>query len=207
MYKVVVIGAGGHGKVVADAVMQSGAEVIGFLDDDLACEGRLILGRPWLGTLENIAAYAAQGCRFIIAVGNNKIRRKIAEAHEVNYYTAVHPRAVIAPEVSLGAGTVVMAGAVVNTGAVVGRHCILNTSCVAEHDNVLADYVHVCPKAALAGTVSVGEGTQIGIGSSVSNNLSICGGCVLGAGTVVVRDITEPGVYAGVPARLLRRIF
>lgn len=206
MYKVVVIGAGGHGKVVADAVLQGGAEVIGFLDDDLSCEGRLILGRPWLGTLENIAAYAAQGCWFIIAIGNNKTRRKIAEAHNVNYYTAVHPCAVIAPEVSLGAGTVVMAGAIVNAGTSVGGHCILNTSCVVEHDNRLGDFVHICPKAALAGTVSVGEGAQIGIGSSVSNNLNICGGCLIGAGAAVVRSIDEPGVYAGVPARLLRSL-
>ncbi|MDO5296804.1 MAG: acetyltransferase [bacterium] len=206
MHKVIIIGAGGHGKVVADAVIQSGAEVVGFLDDDLGCEGRLLLGRPWLGTLENIAAYAAQGCRFIIAIGHNKTRKKIAEAHNVNYYTAVHPRAVIAPEVSLGAGTVVMAGAIVNAGASVGGHCILNTSCVVEHDNRLGDFVHICPKAALAGTVCVGEGVQIGIGSAVSNNLSICGGCLIGAGAVVVRSIDEPGVYAGVPARLLRAL-
>ncbi|MBQ7567999.1 acetyltransferase [bacterium] len=203
MCKVVVIGAGGHGKVVADVILSAGMELLGFLDDGRS-PGDLVLGYPVLGGLNDIGQYADQGCRFIIAIGSNSTRRAIASAHKVRYCTAIHPSAVIGAGVTIGEGTVVMAGAVVNPDASVGRHCILNTSCVVEHDNRLADYVHICPKAALAGTVTVGEATQIGIGSSVSNNISICAECLLGAGTVAVRDITVPGVYVGAPARLLR---
>lgn len=203
MHNVIVIGAGGHGKVIADIILQSGDEVVGFLDDHPTL-GRTVLGRPVLGTIAEAGRYLAHGCEFVLAIGNNEIRRSLARRLILPYYTAVHPRAIIASEVSLGVGTVVMAGAIVNPGAVIGRHCILNSGCIVEHDNQIADYVHICPGVALAGTVSVGEATQIGVGSTVRNNVSIAAGCQLGAGTVVVKDIAKAGVYVGAPARWLR---
>ena len=95
----------------------------------------------------------------------------------------------------------IMANAVVNAGAKIGKHCIINTGAIVEHDNQLDDYVHVSVGAKLAGTVSVGKSTWIGIGVSVKNNLSICSNCMIGAGAVVVKDIVNAGTYVGVPVR------
>ena len=95
-----------------------------------------------------------------------------------------------------------MAGAVINACASVGEHCIINTRAVVEHDNVIEDYVHISPNAALGGTVRVGEQTHIGIGASVRNNIEICEGCIIGAGAAVVKNMTESGTYVGVPARV-----
>ena len=103
----------------------------------------------------------------------------------------------------LGAGTVVMAGAVINCCTKIGKGCIINTGSTIDHDNLIEDYVHISPGAHLAGTVNVGRGTWLGIGSIVSNNINITGDCKIGAGTVVVMDITELGTYVGVPSRRL----
>lgn len=107
----------------------------------------------------------------------------------------------IGSEVEIGIGTTVMAGVVINSSTKIGKGCIVNTSSSLDHDNVIEDYVHISPGAKLAGTVKIGKGSWIGIGSVVSNNVNICSECKVGAGAVVVKDITEPGTYVGVPAR------
>ncbi len=190
-----IIGASGHGKVIADIIKKSGDEVIGFLDDDTT--------KPVLGRVCDCEKYADE--YFVIAIGSNKIRKRIAEKYsDLKYYTAIHPTAVIGENVSIGEGTVVMANAVINPSAVIGKHCIINTGAVIEHDNELKDYVHVSPKAALCGTVKVGEETHIGAGAVVRNNISVCGNVVVGAGAAVVKDIEKRGTYVGVPAKELR---
>lgn len=196
--KLVIIGASGHGKVIADIAIKNGYEIVGFLDDNDAIQS--ILGFPVLGKVEDVPKYQGT-CEFVIAIGDNVIRKKIAEQYDVEWATLIHPSAVIGMGVQIGKGSVVMANAVINPSAKVGQHCIINTGAIIEHDNVLADYVHVSPKVALAGTVCIGEGTHIGIGASVKNNLEIVGEVVVGAGAVVVKDICEKGVYIGVPAR------
>lgn len=198
--KVVIIGASGHGKVIADIIIKSGDQVRGFLDDAENLP-ESILDIPVLGKVQDFKKY--EDCAFVIAIGSAKIREKIADMLDgkVQWYTAVHPGAVISSlGVEIGAGTAVMANAVINSCAHIGRHCIVNTAAVVEHDNVLEDYVHISPNAALAGTVTVGKRTHIGVGASVRNNLSICADCVIGAGSVVVKEIREPGTYMGVPA-------
>ena len=193
--RVIIIGAGGQSKVVADLVRACGDTVVGFLDDSAA--GSHILGK--VADAENYP-----GCRFLIAVGDNAARKRLADSLDLPWHTAVHPTAFVSPSASIGEGTVVMPLAVIHTDASVGRHCIVNSGAVVEHDNVLADFSHVSPGSALAGRVFVGECTQIGVGASVKNNVSICGGCTIGAGAAVVKDIDLPGVYAGVPARRIK---
>lgn len=202
---VVIIGASGHGKVIADIIQKSGDVVRGFLDD-AANLPENVAGIPVLGGTADYEKYT--DCSFVIAIGNAAIRRRIAERlqGQVAWYTAVHPAATVAGlGVEIGEGTVVMAGAVINPCAQIGCHCIINTCAVIEHDNRLEDYVHVSPGAVLAGTVSVGENTHIGAGACVKNNLSIAANCTVGVGAVVVKDITESGTYVGVPARRLRQ--
>jgi len=197
---VVIIGASGHGKVVADIVIENGDKVLGFLDDNPNLPEKFV-GFPVLGTIDEYKKYS--DARFIVAIGNATIREKIANKLEnVAWYMAIHPAAVISKlDTVIDDGTVVMANAVVNPGARIGRHCIINTGAIVEHDNRLEDYVHVSVGAKLAGTVSVGKSTWIGIGASVSNNLNICADCMIGAGAVVVKNIKEAGTYVGVPAR------
>lgn len=198
--QVVIIGASGHGKVVADIVLRSGDTVVGFLDDDPGLPSA-VCGIPCLGSVSRYAEFPY--AEFIMAIGNAAVRQKLAEEMKnVTWYTAIHPSAVISDlAVSIGEGTVIAANAVVNPGASVGKHCIINTAAVVEHDNVLGDFVHVSVGAKLGGTVQVGDRTWIGIGAAVKNNLSICGDCMIGAGAVVVKNIETPGTYTGVPAR------
>lgn len=196
---VIIIGKSGHGKVIADIVLSSGDKVMGFLDDAYT-ENETILGFPLLGRVEDSVKYS--DCRFIIAIGNAKIRERIADRLDVEWYTAVHPSAVVSKlDVEIGEGTAVMANAVINPSAKIGRHCIVNTSAVVEHDNVLEDYVHISPKAVLAGTVHVGKSTHIGAGATVINNISIAADSIIGGGAAVIRDISDSGTYVGVPAR------
>lgn len=198
---IVLIGGSGHARVIIDCVRASGREVFGILDDGIPA-GSVVQGVPVLG---NVAEYEKfTDHPFLIAIGSNAVRRRIAEKCDVRWAVVVHPRAVVSPSAQLGEGTVVMPNAVVNAGARAGKHCIINTGAVVEHDNVLGDYVHISPNAALGGTVTVGDGTHIGIGAYVRNNIHICGGCTIGAGGVVVKDICEPAIYAGVPARRIR---
>ncbi len=200
--QVVIIGAGGHGKVIADIVIKSGDTVRGFLDDNESSGS--VAGISVLGKTADFLNY--KDCEFVIAVGDAAAREAIAEKlGGVKWYTAVHPSAAVSVlDVEIGEGTVVMANASVNPGTRIGKHCIVNTAAVVEHDNRISDYVHISVGARLGGTVSIGRASWIGIGSCVINNVSVCGGCTVGAGAVVVKDITEPGTYLGVPARKLK---
>ena len=195
---IVLIGGSGHAKVIIDCIHASGGKVFGILDDGIP-PGAAVQGVPVLGNVSEYEKYPDH--LFLIAIGSNAVRRKIAESCDVRWAVVVHPRAVVSPSAILGEGTVVMPNAVVNACAHVGKHCIINTGAIVEHDNILGDYVHISPNAALGGTVTVGDGTHIGIGASVRNNTQICGGCAIGAGAVVVKNICEPAIYAGVPAR------
>ena len=199
MKKVIIIGASGHAKVIADIVIKNGDELVGFLDDNTELPD-MIIGYPYLGVIDKYSEYS-DSCVFVMGIGTNSIRKKITERIDVNWYSAIHPSAQIAIDTHIGEGTVVMADAVINTSAVIGKHCIINTGSVIEHDNVIGDYVHVSPHAALCGTVYVGDLTHIGAGATVKNNISICADVIVGAGGVVVKDIAESGTYIGVPVK------
>lgn len=197
--KVMIIGASGHGKVIADIIHQSGDQVMGFLDDDPT--KKEIHQIPVLGKIEDTQKYKDDFC-FIIGIGDNQIRKKIAERNPaLNYYTAIHPTAVIGEGVRIGNGTAVMAGVVINVDADIGEHCIINTAAVIEHDCIIGDYTHVSPQACLCGNVHVGEECHIGAGVTVINNLSICLKCTIGIGAVVVSNIEKQGIYIGNPAK------
>lgn len=199
---VVIIGASGHGKVIADTVLKSGDKVVGFLDDGVEKETQIV-GFSVLGKTEDYKNYA--DCEFVIAIGDSYIREKIANELPVKWYTAIHPTAVISSiDVEIGEGTVVMANAVINSSAKIGKHCIINTGAIVEHDNVLEDYVHLSPNVVLSGMVKVGKSTHIGAGSCTKQVLNIASDCVFGAGSVIVKDITESGTYAGVPVRKIK---
>lgn len=198
--RLVIVGAGGHGKVIADIALKNGYQDISFVDDNAVGE---CMGYSIIGKSRNLEQLNDGKTDFVIAVGDNVTRKKIAESHNVNWVTLIHPFAQIGANVCIEHGSVVMAGAVVNVCASIGQHCIVNTCAVVEHDNVLGDYVHISPNASLGGTVHIGECTHIGIGATVINNINICSNCRIGAGAVVVKDITESSAYTGIPAKKL----
>lgn len=203
--KVVIIGTGGHAKVIADIVLASGDKIIGFIDDNKE------IGSDFIGykLLDENEIISDEDLFFIVAIGNSHVRetvvKRLESKEKINWYTAIHPSATVSSlDTEIGCGTAIMANAVVNPGSVIGKHCILNTLSVVEHDNRISDYVHVSVGTKLAGTVSVGRYTWLGIGTAVSNNITICDDCMIGAGSVVVKDITESGTYVGVPARRIK---
>lgn len=197
MRKLAIIGASGHGKVVADIARKNGYKEIVFLDDDESiyeCGGYPVIGKSSeAGTID---------ADIIVGIGNAGIRKRIQESvPEEKLVTLIHTDAVIAEDVAIGAGTVVMAGAVINSGARIGKGCIINTCSSVDHDCKVGDYVHISVGSHLCGTVSVGSGTWIGAGATVINNVFICSDCIIGAGAVVVNDIQESWTYVGVPAK------
>ena len=200
--KVIIIGAGGHGKVIADIVVRAGDDLLGFLDDDQTKDS--LAGFPVLGTVAEASRW--QDAFFVVAIGEPDIRERIVESMPwARWYTAIHSTAIVSQlETTIGEGSMIMAGAIISPGVTVGRHCILNTGSIVEHNTVLEDYVRVSVAAKTGGDVFIGKSTWVGIGASVNNCISICPGCMLGAGAVVVKNVTEPGVYCGIPARKMK---
>lgn len=200
--ELLIIGANGHGRVVADIALKMNKwQQIAFLDDDESIKSSM--GIDVIGKSNDALTYISD-CDIFVAIGNNETREKIQNQLEmsgVNIPILIHPSAIIGEKVEIGTGTVVMAGVVINCCSRIGNGCIVNTGATIDHDNVIEDYVHISPGAHLAGTVCVRKGTWLGIGSLISNNVNITSGCKVGAGAAVVRDITEAGTYVGVPAR------
>lgn len=198
--KIVVLGAGGHAKVVISTVRAAGQDVCAVFDDDRSRWGDSVLGVPVEGGLADAPdspAYAG-----IIAIGSNPARRQIAARFQhLCWHTVVHPSAYVDSTVRLGQGTVVFAGAVVQPDAVIGSHVIINTGATVDHDCRLADYVHVAPGTHLAGAVQVGEGALLGIGSAVVPGRSIGRWALVGAGGVVIQDVPDHVTVVGIPAR------
>lgn len=193
--KLIIIGASGHGKVIADIAVRVGYGDIVFLDDDQnikECAGFPVIGKTY-------EAKGMDGDK-IVAIGNPKIRERIQEELS-GVITLIHPDAVISRRVEIGEGSVIMAGAVINSDVVIGNGCIINTGASVDHDCKIEDFGHISVGAHVAGTCEIGKRTWIGAGATVSNNVNICGDCMIGAGAVVIKDIEKPGTYVGVPAR------
>lgn len=198
MKDVIIIGTGGHAKVIADIVLCSGDNLVGFLTSDR--DKDTFIGKPILGGDTDYAKY--KDCYFVVAIGNPNVRERISNSMAgIKWYTAIHPSSTIsAINTSIGEGTVVMANAVINPFAQIGNHCIINTNATIEHDNVIEDFSHISVGTKLAGTVKIGKRTWVGIGATVSNGISVCEDCMIGAGAVVVKNIEVSGTYIGVPA-------
>ena len=208
MKKIVLFGAGGHATVIIDilkAQIEAGAsiQIKGFLDDS---DKKEWMGYPILGTLSSALEFHDDKTEFIIAIGNNLIREMIQRKFsQLNFYTAIHPTAVIGTNVFIQDGTVVMPRVVINANSEVGRHVILNTASVVEHDNVINDYVHLSPNATLCGTVRVKPLTHIGAGATVIQGKMIGMQSMIGAGATVITDIPDQVVAVGTPAKVIKQ--
>ncbi|HFI0187299.1 TPA: acetyltransferase [Streptococcus suis] len=197
MKKLAIIGASGHGKVVADIAEKNGYNEIVFLDDYSTGE---CAGYPIVGTSQIIEELS--DFEFIVAIGDNKIRAsKQCMLPQDRIATLIHPSAVISRRVDVHAGTVIMAGAIINSDVTIGRGCIINTASSVDHDCKLGDFVHLSPGCHIAGNVSIGHGSWLGIGSTIIQSISICKEVIVGAGGVVIYSIDRSGTYVGNPCR------
>ncbi len=207
MRSVMVFGASGHGRVVADVVRAAGFDLAGFVDDAPDRQGTRVWGLPVVSWEECARREAGAGRPAIaLGIGDNGARERVFErivGGGFEVITVVHPRAVVASRARLGAGTVVMALAAVNPDAEIGEGAILNTGCVVEHDCRVGRFAHVSPNAALGGGVEVGERSHVGLGAVVLPLVKIGPDVQVGAGAAVIRDVTSGVTVAGVPARLL----
>jgi sugar O-acyltransferase (sialic acid O-acetyltransferase NeuD family) len=202
----VVLGGGGHAKVVIAVLKHSGHDVLGYTDER---DRGAILSVPYLGDDAGLPGILrAHGrCRAVVGVGkvDVSLRRLVLQAEVAalgfEFPVIVSRHAVVNEEVELGQGTVVLDGVVVNSGSKIGRACIVNTNSTVEHDCRIGDNVHVAPGATLSGGVTIGDHCLVGTGSSIVQGVSVCAGCLVGAGSAVVRDLKDPGTYVGIPAR------
>jgi len=203
--RVVILGAGGHARVVCDILRLCGHKVIGFLDDDPALTGSQLLGLPVLGGTERVAELDIDAA--IVGIGENHLRQAFYErlrARGIPPINAIHPSAVIAQDVRLGSGLAVAANVVVNPGSQIGDDVILNTSCSVDHDCLIEEHAHVAPGVRLCGGVSVGRGTLVGVGACVIPYKTIGAEVTIGGGATVTRDLPDGVTAVGVPARIIR---
>lgn len=212
MDRILVLGAGGHGQVVADAIMSRyqpdlSRLNLAFLDDDKNIVGETRLGLPILGTLDELPLIPHYG--IVIGIGNNFVRSQIFQQLTrlgETVITVQHSSAIIGSNVKIGQGTVICAGAIVNTGTVIGNNVILNTGCTVDHHSNIGDHAHIAPGVHLGGNVEVGEGTLVGIGSTVMPQQGIGKWSIIGAGALVTISVVDYTVAIGTPARPLRSI-
>lgn len=205
MTRLVILGSGGHGIVVAEAATEAGnwSDIV-FLDDNES-ESQ-VLDFPVVGNLGGLAEIVDTDTEVFVAIGDNRRRLELLKDVEESrgaIATVVHPSAVISRSAKIAAGTVICAGTIVNARAVVGLGCILNTASTVDHDCVIGDGAHISPGANLAGNVKVGERAWIGIGAAVREGIQIGRDTMVGAGAAVVANVGDDMVVGGVPARRL----
>lgn len=206
MIHLIVIGAGGHARVVAEAALTAGVDVIGFADDDEALHGGRVDGLDVVGAIESIPT----GTSYVVGVGGpidgGAVRARLVDRAQASGLVAEevrHCSAIISSRAIISPGAVFLARSVVNSGGRVGPHAIVNTGAIVEHDAEVGAFAHIAPGAILCGGVRVGAGAHIGAGAVVRQGVTIGDRAVIGAGAVVVRHIPAETTVAGVPAREL----
>jgi len=204
----IILGAGGHAKVLIDALR--GAEIRGLTDPGSDRAGQQVLGVPWLGADDVLSSHPPDAVQLVNGLGTVRVapRRRalfeLCKAKGYRFATVVHASAVIASDVDLAEGTQVMAGAVVQAGSQIGENTIINTGAVVDHDCRVGRHVHIASGAVLSGYVDVGDRVHIGAGATVIQGIRIGAGCLIGAGAVVIRDVLAGATVVGVPAREIK---
>lgn len=201
---VVVVGAGGHAREIADIIGRSAAyEVLGFLADTAPAAHDPAASR-YLGTVDRLADHATH---YALAIGDSVARARVAARLDElggQPITVVDPDSTIGSNVSLGVGTIVFPGVRITTDVRLGRHCHVNVNATVSHDCRLGDFVTVSPGSVVCGTVTLGDRTYVGANACIRQNITIGADVLVGAGAMVTRDLPNPGVYVGCPARVLR---
>ena len=193
-------GASGHAKVIIEIFERQQRKIAGLIDVNPAITA--LLNYPVYPSLKDSSFNDEM--ELVLSIGNNAIRKKLAEQIKVKYTTAIHPSANISTRAVIVEGTVVMSGVSVNSDATIGQHVILNTNCSVDHDCIINDFVHISPNAVIAGNVSVGEGTHIGIGACIIQGIKIGKWATIGAGAVIINDVPDYAVVVGNPGKIIK---
>lgn len=204
MSKLIILGAGGHGRVAGDIATATGLyDSIAYLDDAILPYEYVV------GKTEDYVKYISEpDTHFFVAVGNAEIRKRLVNNIKTSggsLVTLIHPSSVLGANVIIGIGSVIMPGAVINNGATIGEGVIINTCSSVDHDCKVGDYCHISVGAHICGTVTTGTNVWVGAGATVINNICVAENVFIGAGATVVKNIDIPGTYVGTPARLLKR--
>lgn len=205
---VLIIGAGGHGRVVLD-IIRAGKKYspVGFLDADASLAGTKIANVPVLGAVNLLPRLAGRARAAVVAIGDSRIRRGYARLVEdvgLELLTVIHPSASVSPAASIGRNVVIAAGACVSVDAKIGDGVIVNTNAVVDHECEIGPETHICPGALLAGRVRMGSGVFVGLGAKIIQCIAVGDDAVIGAGAVVLSDIPACATAVGVPARVIK---
>ncbi|MGP4074893.1 acetyltransferase [Halobacillus sp. K22] len=205
--ELLLIGDGGHSKVIQDIIHAEGKhKIIGLLDDKY--EKKTIRQHTFVGPLDTIFDLNRENVGIILAIGNNRVRKKLVkqfQIHPSQFITVIHPSAIVSPSARIGRGTVIMPKVVVNANAVVRDHCILNTGSTVEHDCFVENFTHLSPAATLTGQVVLEEGVNIGASATVIPGLKIGSWTIIGAGATVVENIAANQTAVGCPAKIISK--
>jgi sugar O-acyltransferase (sialic acid O-acetyltransferase NeuD family) len=197
-----IIGTGGHAKVVVDIAKQSNQVIDAFYDDNSQSHKTSFIGFKVISPIDKLTNATA-----IVAIGNNKIRKKISNrVSNINWKTLIHSGTFISESVVIGNGSLIVAGVILQTSTIIGKHCIVNTNASIDHDCVIDDFVHISPSATLCGNVAIGEGTHIGAGATIIPDIKIGKWCVIGAGAVITKDVPDYSLVIGVPGKIIERL-
>ncbi len=190
----IIIGAGGHSKVVFSTAKMCKIKVQSFYDDSIVKIGKKFLGRPVLGPLEKLKN---EDFKAIIGIGDNKKRKEIAEKYPLSYFKLIHPFSYVDENVEIGEGSVVFAGSIIQPDCKIGKHVIINTGATIDHDCIIGNYAHIAPGVHICGGCKVEEGVLIGVGSSVLPNIKIGEWSIIGGHTVVAKNIPPNSILKG----------
>lgn len=207
--QVIILGAGGHGKVVLDVLIKAKFKVIGFLDDRIENAKKIIHKVKILGPISQLENLTKNSLGVIVAIGDNFIRESIYnKAKKLNFtlIKAVHPKTYLHKSVKVGAGTVIMPNAVINIDSLIGENCIINTGAIIEHDCVIKNHTHISTGARLTGGVYIGEGVLIGAGAVILPKVKIGEKSIVGAGSIVLNNVPAYTIAAGNPAKIIKKI-
>lgn len=196
-----IYGASGHSKVIIEILEGSGSSVSELYDDDQN-KTRLLNFK----VTNNKEILKLPGLNWIIGVGDNKIRKKIAENNLLNYNNAIDLNARISKRIKIGRGTVIMPGVSINSSVIIGEHVIINTNSSVDHDCIIGNYVHLSPNATLCGDVKVGEGTHIGAGATIIPGITIGKWVKIGAGSIIIKDVQDFVTVVGNPGKIIKSI-
>jgi sugar O-acyltransferase (sialic acid O-acetyltransferase NeuD family) len=204
--KILIIGAGGHARVIADIIRLQGHSIVGYLDDATSLIGQQIHGLPVLGRVDTYQSYTYD--KIVLGIGSNQIRFTLRTVYindlpQDYWHTAIHPSAIIGHFTTIGIGSVIMAGVIINPGTQIKQHTIINTGAIIDHDCTIDDYAHIAPGVNLSGGVKVGTGTLVGIGASAIPYQVIGAWSIIGAGAVITTGLPSNVTAVGVPAKII----